>query len=390
MAPPQRSAAAAISLGGAATVACALPGFVTGALAVQITEELTFGAVGLGAAIAMNYGAAAVTSPYLGRLADRLGATVSIQLAAGAATVVSLGIAVVGRSWAVVALFLVLAGVSRGLVQPAANRLLIFRVQARRLGTAFGIKQSAPPLASMLAGLSVPAIAVTLGWRWAYVASAAVAVFVLAAAGGHVSQVRSPETARVRAPLRGRSMLVSLMVAFAFAFVAHSSTLAFAVASSVRAGITPGIAGVVFAGASLASIVTRLIAGVVCDRTRVLPLRLCAGLLTLGSLGLVLLGLGRRDTVVVGLVLAVAGTWGYPGVFWFAMVRAYPEAPGRISGALAPSAIGGIAGPVLFGLLVDGFGYSVAWRVTAAFSAAAGALMLLNARRLHAITPQAG
>lgn len=36
-------------------------------------------------------------------------------------------------------------------------------------GLVFGLKQAAIPLATMLGGVSAPAIAVTLGWRWASV-----------------------------------------------------------------------------------------------------------------------------------------------------------------------------------------------------------------------------
>jgi MFS family permease len=55
-------------------------------------------------------------------------------------------------------------------------------VPARRLGAAFGIKQSAPPATTMMAGLSVPLLAVTLGWRAGYLTSAVLAAIVAVAA----------------------------------------------------------------------------------------------------------------------------------------------------------------------------------------------------------------
>jgi hypothetical protein len=39
-----------------------------------------------------------------------------------------------------------------------------------------------------------------------------------------------------------------------------------------------------------------------------------------------------EDAVPSGVVLALAGTWGFHGVFWFSIVRAYPATPGRVTG----------------------------------------------------------
>src|SRR5690606_19508698 len=49
-----------------------------------------------------------------------------------------------------------------------------------RQGIAFGIKQSAIPLATLLGGIAVPAITLSVGWRWTYVAGATFAVLAAA------------------------------------------------------------------------------------------------------------------------------------------------------------------------------------------------------------------
>jgi 4-diphosphocytidyl-2-C-methyl-D-erythritol kinase len=53
--------------------------------------------------------------------------------------------------------------------------LLARRVEVARRATAFAVKQSAIPAAMLLGGLAVPALALTVGWRWAF-AGGAVAV----------------------------------------------------------------------------------------------------------------------------------------------------------------------------------------------------------------------
>ena len=45
---------------------------------------------------------------------------------------------------------------------------------------AFGLKQSSVPLATFLSGLAIPFVALTLGWRWAFVLAAALAALLMA------------------------------------------------------------------------------------------------------------------------------------------------------------------------------------------------------------------
>ena len=180
---PRRSPLRATLVGGLATVVGQLPVFLIGAMAVQITDDLLFGTAALGVAVAMFRVAGAVTSSYLGGLADRIGAVASLRFAALISIVASVGIAATATSWLTLVAWLMLGATANVLAQPAANRLLVRTVPATRQGIAFGVKQSAPPAASMLAGVSVPVIALTVGWRWAYLVGAALAIVVLIGAG---------------------------------------------------------------------------------------------------------------------------------------------------------------------------------------------------------------
>jgi MFS family permease len=380
-----------MTIGAAATVVGSLPVFFTAAMAVQLSADLGFGAVGIGAAVGTFFGTMALTSLHLGRVADQLGATLSLRIATMGAATAAFVIATAARNWTTLAGGLVIAGLSAALAQPAANRLLINRVSGRRLGTAFGLKQSAPPTASMLAGLAVPAVALTVGWRWAYVLAGTGALAVAIAVGPKPpnAPVRLRRAERAKPTrLQHRSMLLVLATSFGLAFAASSVVLAFYVDSAVRAGSTHQRAGLVFAAASLTAIATRLLAGLACDRFSFAPLRLSAALLAAGALGIGLLATGRTTASTVGAIVALAGTWGFPGVFWYALVRAYPDTPGRITGTMAPAALGGIIGPIGFGALATNVTYTLAWTLTAGLALVAAAAMLYGARRLAAKTPE--
>ncbi len=372
-------------LGTAAAVAGALPVFVTAALAVQVSASLGFGPVGIGAAVATFFAAVAFSAIHLGRAADHLGAATALRAANVGTAVAALGIAAMATTWFSLALGLVLAGLAAALGDPAANRLLSLQIDRRRLGTALGLKQSAPPLASMLAGLAVPALALTVGWRWAYALAGGLALLVAAAVPRNTSPLSARPAQRRRGrpePLEGRPALLLLAASFALAFAASSIVLAFYVDTAVRAGTSPARAGLLFAAASLTAIATRLVAGVVCDRTAVRPLALGAGLLAAGAVGIAMFTLDQPWGPTVGVVIALGGSWGFPGVFWYALMRAYPHAPGRITGMMSPAAIGGVVGPLGFGALSTAATDTTAWLATSVIALLSSATMLLGHHQL--------
>jgi MFS family permease len=386
VAPSRRTPGGAMALGGAVTVVALLPVFLTGALAVQLMEDLAFGSAGLGLAVAVWRATGAACSPFLGRLCDRLGAIRSIRISTGTATLASLGIALTADRWGTLIAWLMLGGCGHALGQPAANRLLTNVVRTGRLGTAFGIKQSAPPVASMLAGFSVPLVAATWGWRWGYVIAAVLAALVGVAAGrprGRLPARRA--TAAARPKLEARGLIVLLAVTFGLGTSTSSAVTTFFVDATVRGGATPQFAGTALAVASFAAISSRVACGVTSDRLRGGHLRLCAGLLGVGALGIALLGVGSPGWMAVAGLIALAGTWGFNGVFWYALMRAFPRSPGQVTGALAPGALlGSTVGPISFGLLVQVGDYRLAWSIVAVVALVAAGAMVFGDRQLAA------
>lgn len=378
---PPPTARRATALGTASTVAYMLPVFLVGALAVDITAELDFRDIGLGGAVGVYYGAMAFASIPLGRAVDRIGALRSMRLSATASGVAALGIAALAGSWLVLAAMLLIGGVAGALGQPSSNRLLSRRVPPDRLATAFGLKQSAPPVASLLAGLSVPAFATLLGWRAAFVAAGATALLVALAVGRPERPVAQISSSRDTTRLRDRPTLLALAIGLGCAFAANSSILGFYVVAAVDAGTPESRAGIFFAAASLAAVASRVVGGLVVDRRGVRPLRFCTVSMVFGAAGSFALSVPMPAVMAAAVMLALVGTWGFNSVFWFAAMSAYPEAPGRVTGVLAPSALGGTIGPIVFGAIASAHGYSSAWRMIAWLAlAGAGAMQVASVR----------
>ena len=75
-----------------------------------------------------------------------------------------------------------------------------------------------------------------------------------------------------------------------------------------------------------------------------------------------LLATQARGLVVVGVLLAFGAGWGWPGLLHFALVERFPDTPGAATGVVQTGLAAGTAvGPIVFGVLVDAFGYGPAW-----------------------------
>ncbi len=378
----------ATALGASVQVLALLPVFLTGAMAVQLTGELGFGSVGLGLAVAAYRLGGATTSLSLGRLTDRLGAIRTIKLAAAVAAVCTLGIALTADRLSVLVVWLLIGGAGLALAQPGANRLLSNVVPPERLGTAFGFKQSAPPTASLLAGVAVPLIAVTIGWRWAFGAAGVAAVIILMSTR---TPPPSPERAQrtsgqaQQGPLRNRAEITLLTVGFGIGSAASSSLTTFYVVSATAAGATPSMAGAVLAGASIAAVISRISTGVLSDRMQGDNyFGLCAVLIGSGSVGIAMLATSSTLWMPVGFVIALMGSWGFNGVFWASLVRSYPESPGRITGAVFPGGlVGSMLGPLVVGLIIDARSFTAAWLTVTVMGVLATAIFVVVGGRLQ-------
>ena len=84
-----------------------------------------------------------------------------------------IAMAALARSWGQMAGLVVVGGIA---MTSATNLWLARAIGGRRIGLAFGIKQSGGPAAAMPAGLAVPTLATVVGWRWTF---AAFGVFAL-------------------------------------------------------------------------------------------------------------------------------------------------------------------------------------------------------------------
>lgn len=123
---PARGHWPAVAAAALAAAVALTPGFTVGALAGPMEAELGVSRTTIGLAMSAFYAATALGSPFAERLAARLPVPVSLAAAAVGAAIVLLTLSLT-TSTAVLFTVLIAGGLTNGLVQPAAARLLLRR-----------------------------------------------------------------------------------------------------------------------------------------------------------------------------------------------------------------------------------------------------------------------
>ena len=376
----------AVRVATSVTILTIIPLYLVGSMSVQLRDELAFGAAALGTLVGIFRAAAASSSTVLGRLTDRIGAARAMRFALLIAATSTLGIATLARSWTTLAIGIVGCGVSSSWGQLAANRYLIRVVRDGRQGLAFGIKQAAMPTAAMLSGLAVPAVALTLGWRAAFiiasVSSIALLPFLPKPKTSMANQSRTQEP-RQRGAFTGSVRVLTFGLMFAMA--AGSTLGAFTVETGVAQGFDVRTASLMLTLGSICSMILRVAIGRLSDNWKDGHFDFVAGLLAVGSIGYVMLGLGSTAATVIAIPIAFGAGWAFNGLFWFAALRLRPDAPGATAGVIMPGGMaGGVFGPILFGNIVERAGYGPAWVTTAGFALLA-AFLIRRGSRMQAL-----
>ncbi|MGH4022512.1 MAG: MFS transporter, partial [Pseudonocardiaceae bacterium] len=191
--PRRGGAGVLVAVGGVVTVGV-LPVFLVGGLAVQLRADLGLSVSLVGLAGSLFFAVSALAARALAMVTERVGPTAVLRASAlGSALALAALALAPSTGWLLAALCY--AGLPNALSQPASNEMIMACVPVRKRGFAFAVKQSAIPIATLLAGLAVPAIALTVGWRW---------VFVSAAVVGLAAALTVPRLAWQRPPPRER------------------------------------------------------------------------------------------------------------------------------------------------------------------------------------------
>ncbi len=358
------------------------------AMAPVLTREFGLGAAEFGFLITAYYGAQAVGSLPAGGLVDRLGVGRALVVCHGIMVTAALVLSqATGFPMALAALALM--GIGYSISNPATARGVFDWFPPERRATAMGIKQVGVPLGGILAAGN-GALVTLVAWHQIMLGVAGLILIsgvlcLLLARLPHVapSETRSHPLANIREVTKdwnlNRFVILNGFYNFGqtnfFTFLTLFMRDA-ALASQPVASLCVGVAQV-------SSAVARIGWGVVSDT------------LFRGRRKGLTVGLGAAAAVFLGLMVFVGPRWGIPlglGLALLLGVTIASFAPlaqtlsveatePRLAGSamgynMLGTHLGGMAGPPIFGAIVDATGgYGAGWMVTAAV-VLAGTLML--------------
>lgn len=155
------------------------PIIIFSVLASDLIDEFGVSRAQIGFLVTATGLVGAFSSPFFGRLTDRVGAVRATRrvLAAGAVTVTAIAISPVYAALGAVAL---VSGLPNGGTNPATNALIVDNVNPGVRGLVTGVKQSGVQFGTFLGGILLPFFAGIWNWR------VAVAIFVLVPISGLV------------------------------------------------------------------------------------------------------------------------------------------------------------------------------------------------------------
>jgi MFS family permease len=337
-----------------------LPLYLISTQILQLEREIGFGVAQLGLATAAFFGAAALAANPAGRLVARRGAPAGLRLGSATTIAACLVAGTSGTPW-LIPVATAVAGVGNGIIQVAANLAIFDGVGKRRQGLAFGAKQASVPMASILAGLSLPVIGLVFGWRWVF-AGAGVLALALSLSAPHLNRDRPPRRVEQRVGRPTSSMLWLGLAGITGAAAGNGLSL-FIVPSAVDIGIAEAAAGGVLAVSSLLVVVLRIGAGWLVDHRQSSGHIEMAWMAGAGALGAVALMLAASPQLyLVAMPLTLLGAWGWPGIIFFTVVDSYPDFPARASGlVLSSNLTGTVIGPLVVGALAGNDNYPGAW-----------------------------
>lgn len=320
---------------------------------------------------------AALLSPRVGGVADRVGPrrAILVLLLASAVSIVGL---VSVRNFPMMLAAAMVGGIGTALSNPATNRAIADSVVRSRQAVVTGWKQAGVPLAAMLAAAVVPSLANALGWR----RGASVMLVLPVVTAGLVAISLKPTTSgtgREHGRGDGGESLRWLVAYFGImGSVAAVATAYFVLFVNEALGYST-VAGGNALGASAGVGTVARIWWARAGARRASQQELLTAVAGLSAVALGLLVIAEAVTALLlwpAALLIGASVLAWTGVAHYALLSSSEIAGiGRTSGlAMRAFFTGMLLGPLFFGAIADVFNYPVAWLLQVSLAAAGAAI----------------
>ncbi len=342
--------------------------FAVSVLAPFIIPDLGLSRAAFGSITSVLYLTAAALSVIAGWLVERItGRAALVLLFATAAA--GWGMIASARSFTGLLVGAAVAGLPMAIALPATTRLIRAEVAPGRRGTFLGVAQAGSQVGGLLAGASLPSLAVQIGWRLALANASSLALVGAVLASRSRLGTMLPIRATMRPPVNRRMVGSLALYGFVMNAGATVTTAYLPIFAYESLRFSARIAGAVAVVVALIAIAAKVLWGRVTEAARnplAAPIALAATSVAAG----VFLAVSTEQRAwllwpAVLLFAAGAVSWSVTAMTVISRLSSLRET-GRSAGlVMLSSFLGAAVAPVGFGWLVDLQGhYHVAWSAT--------------------------
>jgi len=347
------------------------PLYFYGALSVQITEGLAYKASLHGLGATSFYLVAAVFAISLGKKTDQLDPVLTLRLALIMTFVSNLGITF-SNSLAMVCLSLAIGGFGNALATPGIAQLVRERIELSKQGLAYGFKQSATGLPTLIGGLAIPFVATDGQWRYVFAFGAIFSLGILlrlnkgssSESNFQKSENSNQQFEKLKSAYTTEVKLIA--ISFAIGAAVGAGLITFLPLSIAEVGLSATETSRALVLASVCSLIARFIVLLYMDRTSIDAIKICIVMMVIGAIGLFGLSTMETNLITIASVVSYAFGWGWIGLITYKMLRISDRNLGANIGLVQfAAAIGSITGPLALGVVYEISGFALMWQVSA-------------------------
>ncbi len=353
--------------------------FALAVAASELQAEFGISKFQLGLIGAVNTGIGAVLAPAAGRISDRIGGRNSV-----AGVLIFSGFSAfllaIAPNYPLLLAASAVGGIAQGWGNPATNKAIGVAVEEAKRGVVTGIKQSGVQAAVVVAGVAVPLMSASFGWRSAMWLTAGLSFALLLTIQLVPPKADpGPQDASQAGATSPLPMWVTQVAIFGFLLgtVGGGFGRFLPLFAEEAVGFSVERAGQVFALQGLVAVPARLTAGIALDRGAS-PQKMMMIMAALGAGALLIVtaaSSGRPSLLWIGTTLAglTIGTWNTAANV---SMIALKENAGRATGRLMLGFLFGltVGGPAV-GWSIDQFGYTPAWLASGVLCLVASAVI---------------
>jgi len=373
-------------IGGVSFIAIS-PLYFYGALSVQIIDSLEYKPSLHGLGATSFYLFAAVLATSLGRVADQTDPVSTLKISMSVVFVTNIGLSV-SNSLQMICFFLAFGGIANAFATLGVARFVQDKIEMKQQGLAYGVKQSATGLPTLVAAAAIPFVATSDQWRLVFAIGSIFPIIILKnlhplsrgkARISFDSSLFSFNFSQRSSRKKYTFEIKLISVSFGLGAAVGAGLITFLPVSNVESGLSVHQSSFAIVLASFSSFIIRFGVLLYMDRTEIDAIKICIFMMAIGAIGFFGLSTMKSELVTFFAVMTYAFGWGWVGLIAYKMLRISSNDLGSNVGLMqTAAALGSVIGPAALGYILEFSGFQLMWTVCCAALIASLAFLIFS------------